>query len=241
MICWCYAVAYNEERLLPTFLRYYGAFCQKITIYDHYSTDRTREIAQAHGATVKDYPGKRDEFDEWEFVGLANQAWKEARGESDWVIWVDIDEILYHPEITKHLEKLISIGVTVPDVQGYTMIQDIPPEQGLWWNGVKDSKYSKRCIFNPNLIADIHYGLGRHIAAPIGQIKTGGRLSLLHYTYFGPEYFIERRQRLHKRRCHSDEYEHQENGKYSLEWFETVERYDIRGDYERIKNDKQDR
>jgi len=46
-----YAVAWNEEKIIEYFLRYYSAFCDKIVIYDNESTDRTPEIVRSYPNT----------------------------------------------------------------------------------------------------------------------------------------------------------------------------------------------
>ena len=39
-----YIISYNEEKLLPFTLDYYSTFCEKIFVYDNYSTDSSDEI-----------------------------------------------------------------------------------------------------------------------------------------------------------------------------------------------------
>jgi glycosyltransferase involved in cell wall biosynthesis len=47
-----YTVAYNEELLMPFFLRHYKRFANHITVFDNESTDKTAELAKAAGANV---------------------------------------------------------------------------------------------------------------------------------------------------------------------------------------------
>ena len=39
-----YIISYNEEKLLPFTLDYYSTFCEKIFVYDNYSTDSSDNI-----------------------------------------------------------------------------------------------------------------------------------------------------------------------------------------------------
>ena len=43
-----YTVAWNEEKILPHFLRHYARFADRIVVYDNGSNDRTRDIIFAH-------------------------------------------------------------------------------------------------------------------------------------------------------------------------------------------------
>ena len=48
----CYTITYNEELMLPHFIKHYKQFCDKIVVYDNMSTDRTKEIALDNGCEV---------------------------------------------------------------------------------------------------------------------------------------------------------------------------------------------
>jgi Glycosyl transferase family 2 len=43
-----YALCWNEERLLPFFFRHYDPFVTRYFIFDHNSTDHSRQILKAH-------------------------------------------------------------------------------------------------------------------------------------------------------------------------------------------------
>jgi glycosyltransferase involved in cell wall biosynthesis len=48
MKIWAYAICWNEEVMLPYYLKHYEKFCEKIIIYDNMSTDNSRNIIKNH-------------------------------------------------------------------------------------------------------------------------------------------------------------------------------------------------
>jgi glycosyltransferase involved in cell wall biosynthesis len=83
----------NAERLLDEVLGALG-WCDEILIVDSGSTDRTFDIAKAHGARVLSR----------EFDGYGPQkAWAVSQAAHDWVLVVDADEIVT-PELRDEIE-----------------------------------------------------------------------------------------------------------------------------------------
>jgi GT2 family glycosyltransferase/tetratricopeptide (TPR) repeat protein len=76
----------NEERVLADALRSAEPFFAEIIVVDTGSTDRTREIAVAAGASVFDFPWT-DSFSE-----ARNESLKHASGR--WIFWMDADDTL---------------------------------------------------------------------------------------------------------------------------------------------------
>jgi glycosyltransferase involved in cell wall biosynthesis len=233
MKIWVYAIFYNEALLLPFFLRYYGAIADRIVLYDHGSTDNGPDIARAcKRVDLRHY--EPEAWDEYDVAALASSAYREARGIADWVIWVDIDEFLYHPELRHCLYDYAERGVTLPRVQGYTMIADALPAPGQELTrtcrlGIPDPLYSKPCIFHPGI--DIHYSPGKHHANASGPVIISGEhpLKLLHYRYFGPEWLRERAEshypRLSERTKQDGMSWHiypENTGMYSQAWFDEM-------------------
>ncbi len=74
----------NEERFLDQCLKSIRGLARQIVVVDTGSTDRTREIAQSHGAEVHSF--------EWcdDFAAARNAALEQATG--DWVLILDADE-----------------------------------------------------------------------------------------------------------------------------------------------------
>jgi GT2 family glycosyltransferase/Flp pilus assembly protein TadD len=76
----------NEEENLPACLSSAAGLFGEIIVVDTGSTDRTKEIALAHGARVFDFP--------WvdSFAAARNACLEHATG--DWIFWVDADDRL---------------------------------------------------------------------------------------------------------------------------------------------------
>jgi glycosyltransferase involved in cell wall biosynthesis len=193
MTAWVYTVARNESLMMPYLLRHYATFCDRMVVYDDKSDDGTPDHARAGGAEVRPYPFEG--LDDIEFVGLANAVYIEARGQADWIIWVDADEFLYHPRgMLQRLLELKEAGITLPKVQGYGMIADAPPTTRYQIYdeinvGFEHHRYSKPCILNP--ILGIRWEVGKHDIKVFGNgatTNTDDPLRLLHYRYLGREY-----------------------------------------------------
>lgn len=96
----------NEQRDLPGCLESLKGVADEIVVVDSRSTDRTREVAESHGAIVFE----RD----WHGYGPQKQF---ALGQTtgDWVINLDADERLT-PKLAAEITALLK---TTPDVNGY--------------------------------------------------------------------------------------------------------------------------
>lgn len=233
MRIWLYCICRNEERMMPYFLRHYSTFVDRMMFFDDASTDRTRQIiASCPKAYYTDWKGSHGIVDD-EFTDFANEQWKEARGHADWVIWVDADEFIYHPEILKLLERLLNEGVTVPGVEGYTMLSDsFPTTDGQIYDeiktGILDGCWAKHAVFR----ADICWNVGRH---SLNQDRFRPRLSrhpelkLLHYRGLGLDYVAERHARNWARvpeHCRQKNFGNNcspgWDGHHGLDWFRRV-------------------
>jgi len=204
-----YALCYNEEYMLPYFIRHYKNFVSHFVFYDNFSTDNSREIMKtAPNVMIKDY-GSNDEIRDDVMISLKNNCWKSARRHADWVIVVDIDELIYHPNMINLLKSGKQVGATILKPAGFQMVGDtIPSGEGQIYEemntGALDSKYSKLAIFNPRAIAEMNYIHGCHAASPRGRvaIKKPIGLKLLHYHYLTLKHYTarckERAKRLSK-------------------------------------------
>ncbi len=76
----------DEESVLEDCLASIEPVVDEIVIADTGSTDRSREIAHAHGARLIEFPWRND------FAAARNAALAEARGE--WILYIDADERL---------------------------------------------------------------------------------------------------------------------------------------------------
>jgi hypothetical protein len=207
MILHVYAVCWNEETILPYFLRYYSTFSDKIFLYDNMSNDQTLNI-------VKDFPkvtvipfDTGGEFKEEIHHSIKNNVWKKSRGIADWVIINDADEFLYHPNLNEYLKDCQKRKITIPAPTGFDMISDsLPTTRGMIFDeikfGVPNPLYDKFLIFNPNAIAEIRYSIGSHSANPIGEVKIekSAELKMLHYKYLSYDYIEKRHMKYRLKR-----------------------------------------
>src|SRR5271154_254757 len=76
----------DEEAVLDGCLASIAPVVDEIVIADTGSTDRSREIAMAHGARLIEFPWRND------FAAARNAALAEARGQ--WILYIDADERL---------------------------------------------------------------------------------------------------------------------------------------------------
>jgi FkbM family methyltransferase len=194
-----YCLAWNEAKMLPHFLRHYGGFVDRFFVFDNGSTDDTLSMLAANErVTVSHFDVPGDSFVEEE-RRLSDTVWQQSRGKARWVIVVDIDEFLHHPNLRRYLDDCARDGVTAIEAIGYEMVTDQFPPAELPLTetvtcGVREPFYDKLCIFDPNAIASPNYRLGRHTAAPSGHVQWPAQrqVKLLHYKRLGVDYVARR-------------------------------------------------
>lgn len=178
-----YIITWNREDTIHLTLKYYLAL-GKVVLFDNFSDDRTREIAESMGADVRLF-GQAGVLDDAVYLDIKNHCWK--RSTADWVIVVDDDEILWHPNLVMELERAKATGHTVIHPQGFGIFSETMPKED-WTElltGLEDNNYSKLCCFSPH-ISDINYVYGCHEARPQGSIIVVYKgLYLLHYRAVG--------------------------------------------------------
>ena len=113
-------ITLNEEENLDRCLSSVRGLADEIVILDSGSTDRTGEVARAHGA--------RFEFQEWQgYVGQKNSVLDRASNE--WVFSMDADEAL-SPELYAEVEAIKNKAPAM-DISGYSMPRCVLYE-GKW-------------------------------------------------------------------------------------------------------------
>ena len=189
-LCW------NDADMLPFFFRHYDSFVSKYFIFDDNSVDDSVELMRGH-PNVEVAPLLRCDPDSFALseLSISNECWKHSRGRADWVIVIDIDEHLFHPNLPALLMHYKALGVTIVPALGYQMIsENFPhPDDGLLCGTLTEGApwdiYSKLALFDPAAISDIDYGVGRHRANPTGRViaPSHDELLLLHYKFLGFE------------------------------------------------------
>lgn len=186
-----YAPCYNEEMILPYFLRYYEQFTEKMFIFDNMSTDSTSDILKAHPKVVYKQVDTNGEIDDMFYLRVKNEEWKKESIDVDWVICVDVDEFVYHPNILEFLRQCTKDGVTMPKISGYDMVANDYPnydEQLVEMRkmGVVSHRMDKHCIFNPKMIWP-KYLPGAHDVIPCPKenlvMTKNPEIKLLHYKW----------------------------------------------------------
>lgn len=195
-----YSIMFNEEFMLPYFLRHYETIADQIFVWEDQSTDNTRAILSQHPkVTLLETPEVHGIHEGYWITKLWPRYKELSRGQADYVICVDTDELAYHPGgLVGVLEEQKRFGVQLIHCRGYTMMADAPPtttsqiydEIKL---GVRDRWSSKWCVFSPEI--ELEFQRGRHgypRVAPdiVWRKEIGARL--LHYRYLGHRYFEQR-------------------------------------------------
>lgn len=190
-----FSVAHNEAQLVPFFVRHYRDYwrADQITVFDHDSDDSTAALLRAEGVDVRPvWPGLA--FDETRLLELANTCWMGSA--ADWVIFCGFDELLYIPAPADYLRYLDRTGADCAQAIGWVMVSDhFPQDDGrqLWQlvpDGVKDVYSDKVSLFRPTI--ELVYGPGCHKARTPDAVRTDYRPDLLHYRWFGADYYAKR-------------------------------------------------
>jgi glycosyl transferase family 2 len=203
-----YTICWNEAKLLPFFIRHYQQFADKIFFYDNESTDNSREIIEGADKCFYHPFSSSGEIRDDIFKQIKNNAWKESRGEADFVIVVDLDEFVYSKRLVKSLKLLRKANVSLIRPEGYDMIAEHfdwnSREQitDLVKHGSRFNKMNKPCIFDPNKVEEINYTSGAHNCNWKGtgfQYGTkglpqilGSKFYLLHYKALTSDHLVKR-------------------------------------------------
>lgn len=191
MRIFCYFINFNDSFYIPFFAKHYFSFCERIVMYDQYSTDGSIELAQSLGIEVRNFgrPGVLN--DQW-YLDVKNNCWKECRNQGiDYVIVVDVDEFVMLPnELTKPF----------PWVHGYNMISENLPTHDMFEisTGEPSEQYGKQAIFNPDFVTEINYVHGCHkhnailsetssykLSKGVEHVEMNDSCSLYHYRQIG--------------------------------------------------------
>ena len=138
----CYIRTLNEERMIERVVRAALQCVDEVVIVDSGSTDRTKEIATAAGATVYDQP--------WLGNGGQKRA-AEERARNDWLLDLDADEIVT-PELAASIRKLFANGDPAAPIQEIELVT-VPPYGKRWSNfslAYRRKFYDRRVIRMPD-------------------------------------------------------------------------------------------
>ncbi len=188
----CYFINFNDSFYLPFLAKHYGSFCERIVMYDNYSTDNSVELAKSLGFEVR-YFGIKGVLDDQIYLDIKNHCWKECRGKGiDYVIVCDADEFVCIDDLQG----------TSPIVTGYNIISDNLPKESIFElnTGEYSESYSKQAIFSPDAINEINFVHGCHKNYIQGLISKTGSCRLIHFRQIGGiERMLERHSEYRKR------------------------------------------
>jgi len=169
MKIWAFVTVWNEELMLPYYLRHYSQFCDRIIILDNMSTDGTRMIAEEYAniVDIEIIPFETDgKFNDYAHIELKKQSLQHAKGRADFAILTDCDEFVYHPNIKQFLEENKDCSVFYP--AGFQMVSDEFPYNlpGQLYEYVTFGEptpwYVKPMIINLNIIENLEWVEGAH-------------------------------------------------------------------------------
>src|SRR3990172_147094 len=161
-----YTICKDEVDMIPWFLRHYETFAERIIVYDEQSKDGTREILMRHPKVeIREWTGRG--LDDEMFTHFVNTVPAEAAGHADWVMWSDVDELLYNPNIS-HVLKNANEDMIL--ARGYALISG---EKGMYVNhqlyhcvrtGYQQPNYDKYICWRPQI--KVAHTIGRHTYQP---------------------------------------------------------------------------
>jgi glycosyltransferase involved in cell wall biosynthesis len=195
-----YTFLYNEEHILPYFLKHYSQYVNKIVVYNNQSTDNSIQILndwKECEIEIREF-NTDNHYDEQTLMDLKNNCWK--GDDSDYVIVCDMDELLYHPNLGEFIKKQGLVDYFTPT--GYHMIgEEIPTDYTkqiyeIIKNGTPDNQYNKNVLFKRSNITETNYSPGAHRSKFNGTTNLinceDQDLKLLHYKWLSPEYVADK-------------------------------------------------
>lgn len=198
-----FLLCYNEAPLLPHAVRHYKKYLPtcKITIYDNYSTDTSREIAAGLGCDIMVW-GSDNILDDRIQVMLKNSVWKTVS--SGWIIVADMDEFLCVTEDDLRSEH--ARGTTLLRTRGLDMIGESETLdltdidlQGVR-KYVRNTQEDKTVCFRREAVVEMHYTLGAHLCDPHGmRVWSDTVYDLKHMSYLGLPFILNKIMKRYER------------------------------------------
>jgi glycosyltransferase involved in cell wall biosynthesis len=165
MKIWAYVNTWNEQDMLPYYLRHYSKFCDKIIVIDNDSSDNTIAIAKENPLVEIVSYKTNNTLDEYSNLEMKRRCVEDSKGKADYIIVGDCDEFIFNHDIKEFLEKNSQYSIIYP--AGFQMVSQVFPtlnkqiydEISL---GVPEPWYSKPIIINPNKVENFGWVEGCH-------------------------------------------------------------------------------
>lgn len=165
-----FATMFNEEAMLPHFLRHYLSFADKILLLDNDSTDESVAIGR-YFSKVEVRIFKTEGFDEVAVLDQVVRAQSELAG-FDWIIFPDIDEFVISQPMRRESQILSATKADVLVCRGYCMMEkpnERPLDLEVPISRSRGGYYQSKTYSKPIIIrggAKIHFGPGKHALIP---------------------------------------------------------------------------
>lgn len=190
---------YNEEKILPYFLRHYLQVVEspkEIHLWvDPQTTDRTVEIAHDMGCSI--YESPVEGLDDFNLAAFPTHHLKKMIDQAEWVIWPDGDELIYPVQglITRLDQHKAQGQPLIKPGHGWQMSCDhFPTTTGQIYEEVRKGRLeepvSKPIIVQPSF--SFHWGVGKHSVDRPNMITVDTDLNMLHFRFLGLPYFLDR-------------------------------------------------
>ena len=160
----------NEEENLERCLSSVRGVADEIVLVDTGSTDRTAEIAQAHGARIFHHPWQND------FAQARNAGLEQAQG--DWILIMDADEEL-EPGSRERLKAVLE--GPAPEALLMVVRNFLPPGPGARYDDLLHARlFRNRPTYR--YVASVHEQITPSILSAGGKLGATD-LMILHYGY----------------------------------------------------------
>jgi hypothetical protein len=187
-----YTYCYNDEAFMPFFLDYYLPVVDRITFIDNGSTDKTIKIIK--NAAVKNGPVIRlaesgMTFWDWDYgLVIRNNIWKDS--DYDLMMWADLDEIIYKPDLRKFLENS---KFDIYQTEGFDMVSKKFPKKG---SNILDIKTGIRAGLEDKFLiwrrGSKIESVTAHSIKDTKEKVCKGQIKCLHYKYLGVDIMVHR-------------------------------------------------
>jgi SAM-dependent methyltransferase len=176
----------NDAATLADVLTWYMRWADRVIAYDEGSSDGSGQLARdVAGVVVEPWQGERRRFHD--------EVWQQSRGQADWVVLVEADEIVWSDDPAEALRRCRQRGVTVVVPWGFEMlgVTGDPSKRSRLWERIRLGAYrierSRPAIFDPAAIESMGYDDEGLKASPRGRVHldTSGALKLLRYRFIG--------------------------------------------------------
>jgi len=191
-----YTSTWNEAYMIKYFLRYYETVADRIFVIDDNSTDGTQEIVKACSkATLLPYPFPTG-FSEVDKTNCLSTEYRKHSRDAEWVICVDCDEFVYHPNLRDYLDMRRAEGYRALRTTGHFFLsEEIPNTDGQLFDAMpyqfRKKTWDKEVVFDPKI--DVVFSKGCHPPTffPPGTKIIRKGLSLYHCCYLSRQWIID--------------------------------------------------